>query len=342
VVALGHRAGARPRILKPWPGAEWERSVFEPDAEVIERACASETELVDAVTEADILLADIGTPVTARVLAAGRRLRAVMCYASGVDHVDVPAATAHGVFVITTRGYATVAVAEHTLALLLAVARKLVPAHRDAARVSWREWPPLRGLEVAGKTLGVIGLGPIGRAVAARALALGMRVLTHSRSGSVTDAPAVDLGSLLHDADVVSLHCALTPERFHLIGERELRSMRPTAILLNTARGALVDETALVRALAEGWIAGAGLDVLETEPPPPDHPLLRLESVVVTPHNAYNSREADERFRSIIRTQVRRVLAGDPPDIFVNPEVLEHGREAPGAARSTTRRGGDA
>jgi phosphoglycerate dehydrogenase-like enzyme len=333
----------RPRILKPWPGAEWERSVFEPDAEVIERACASEAELVDAVAEVEILLADIGTPVTARVLAAGRRLRAVMCYASGVDHVDVPAATAQGVFVTTTRGYATVAVAEHTVALLLAVARKLVPAHRDAGRVSWREWPPLRGIEVAGKTLGVVGLGPIGRAVAAKAVALGMRVLTHSRSGSASEGRAVDLGSLLRDADVVSLHCALTPERFHLIGERELRSMRPTAILLNTARGALVDEKALVRALAEGWIAGAGLDVLETEPPPSDHPLLRLESVVVTPHNAYNSREADERFRSMIRNQVTRILAGDPPDVLVNPEVLDHGRaEGPGAARSTTRRGGDA
>jgi len=331
----GPGAARRPRILKPWPGVAWERETFEPAAEVVERPCRDEAELAAAVADVDILLADIATPVTARVLAAAGRLRAVMCYAAGVDHVDVAAATARGIPVIHIPGYSTVAVAEHALALMLAVARKLCASHRDAARVSWREWPPLRGIELAGRTLGVVGLGAIGRAVAARGAALGMRVLTVSRRGRVPEGTPVDLDTLLREADVVSLHCALTPERVHLIGERELRRMRPTAILVNTARGALVDEGALVRALREGWIAGAGLDVLEHEPPPPDHPLLALDTVVVTPHNAYNTEEAEARFRATIRTQVRKVLAGEPPDVLVNPEVL--GPRAGDAARA----GGD-
>jgi D-3-phosphoglycerate dehydrogenase len=312
----------KPKILKPWPDAEWEREAFGPEAEVVERPCADEAELIEAVADIDVLLADIGTPVTARVIAAAPRMKAVMIYAAGVDHVDISAATAHGIFVINARDYATVAVAEHTLALMLAIARKLTPSKRDAARVSWRECPPLRGFEVAGKVLGVIGLGAIGRAVAVRGRALGMGILTHSRSGDLPGARAVDLDTVLRAADVVSLHCALTPDRVRLIGERELRLMRPSAILLNTARGALVDEAALVRALREGWIWGAGLDVLEHEPPPADHPLLTLDNVIVTPHNAYNSREAEDRFRSIIRSQVRKVLAGERPDILVNPELF--------------------
>jgi phosphoglycerate dehydrogenase-like enzyme len=343
-----------PIIVKPWPGIAWEQAAFAGAAQVVERPCAAEDDLVEAVRDADVLLADIGTPVTARVIAAAPRLRAIMCYASGVDHVDLSAATARGIYVINTAGYGTVAVAEHTVALMLAVARRLRPSHDQAARVSWRAWPPLRGIEIAGKTLGVVGLGAIGRAVAGKAEALGMRILAHRRGASSRSDPVahsghpvahsghavshsghtagveqhphleirtVDLDTLLMQSDVVSLHVALTPDRVHLIGERELRLMRRSAILVNTARGALVDEAALARALREGWIFGAGLDVLETEPPPPGHPLLSLDNVVMTPHNAYNTYEADDRFYAIIDAQVHKVLAGLRPDILVNPEV---------------------
>jgi len=329
-----------PIIVKPWPGIAWEQAAFAGVAQVVERPCSGENDLVEAVRDADVLLADIGTPVTARVIAAGPRLRAIMCYASGVDHVDLRAATAHGIYVINTVGYGTVAVAEHTLALMLAVARRLRPSHDQAARVSWRAWPPLRGIEIAGKTFGIVGLGAIGRAVAGKAAALGMHVMAHSRAASrnfgtavhpgrtagveeqpTVEIPTVDLDTLLTQSDVVSLHVALTPDRIHLIGERELRMMRRSAILINTSRGALIDEEALTRALSEGWIFGAGLDVLETEPPPPGHPLLSLDNVVMTPHNAYNTYEADDRFYAIIDAEVHKVLAGRRPDVLVNPDV---------------------
>jgi D-3-phosphoglycerate dehydrogenase len=251
----------------------------------------SEAGLIERIREAEIVLnIRSSSKFTERVFASCPRLRLVSVWGTGTDHVDLAAAARHGVTIANTPGVSAVSIAEHTLALLLAVARRLPQTDR-ATRAGG--WPRGRSVELHGKTCGIIGLGAIGRRFAQLAAAIGMRVVAwtmHPRDGD----PIVPLDELYRTADVVSLHLRLSPQTEGFVGAAQFALMKPGAILINTARGAIVDEAAMIEALAGGRIAGAGLDVFATEPLPPNHPLTALDNVVITPHCAGITPEALE------------------------------------------------
>jgi len=267
-------------------------------------------ELAAAVANADGLLAGVDE-ISAEVFERAPRLRVVARYGVGVDNVDLEAAAAHGVTVTVTPGANANAVAELTVALLLALARPLTQG-RDRARAG--EWPPLPGLEIRGRTLGLVGLGRIGSLVAEKASALGMRVLAHDPFVGESDhAELVDLDTLAAEADFLSLHAPVTDETRGLVDDALLSKLRVGAALVNTARGELIDEAALLRALDEGRLRGAALDVLRDEPPPAGHPLLDRDDVLVTPHMAPHTAEATTAMGRIALDELLAVLAGRPP-----------------------------
>lgn len=249
--------------------------------------------------------------------AAGPRLRVVAQYAVGYDNVDLDEASARGVVVSNTPDVLTEAVAEHTIGLVLAALRRIAEGDRLIRRGEGWWWGPtvMLGEGLSGKTLGIVGLGRIGREVARLAEGLGMRVVHSSRSSGMP------LEELLADADVVSVHCPLTEETRHLIGADELRAMKPTAVLVNTSRGPIVDEAALVGALLRGELAGAALDVFEREPVV--HPeLVDCENVVLTPHVASATTAAREAMGMLCVEALRAVLLdGRIPHHALNAEA---------------------
>jgi D-3-phosphoglycerate dehydrogenase len=251
------------------------------------------------------------------VLKAGvGTLRCVARCGVGLDNIDVTAATRLGIPVVHAPGSTTQSVAEHAIMLIFALSRQLGRVDRAVRAGDWRVRESYGGWELLGKTVGIVGLGNIGRRTAELAQALGMSVVTwspHSRDERFSSLP---LPELLATADIVSLHLALTPETRGLIDRAALARMKPGAMLVNTARGALVDELALTELLADGHLGGAGLDVLTEEPPPPDHPLLGLENVLITPHNAGLTDTAYRRMCVETVEQVLLILTGQPP----NPE----------------------
>jgi glyoxylate reductase len=240
----------------------------------------SPPELRAAVADADGLLSLLTDRVGAAVLDAAPRLRAIANMAVGTDNIDVAAAAARGIPVGNTPDVLTDATADLAFALLLALARRIVPGAAAVRAGEWRTWEPARnlGADLAGATLGIVGWGRIGRAVARRAEGFGMKVIHSSRSSGVA------LEEVLEASDFVSLHVPLTDETRHLIDAGALALMRPTALLVNTARGGVVDQDALREALHAGTIAGAALDVTDPEPLPPDHPLLDAPNLLVVPH----------------------------------------------------------
>lgn len=250
-----------------------------------------------ALQAADGMIVRSGTKVTADLLDRPGRLRAIVRAGVGVDNIDVPAATRKGVVVMNTPGGNTISTAEQTLALLYAVARQTPAADASLHAGKW-ERNKFVGVQLAGKTLGIIGLGRIGREVAKRALAMDMQVigfdpmLAPERLAALGVSAAHDLRALLAQSDFVTLHVPLTEQTRHLLGAAELAAMKTGSRLINCARGGLVDEQALADALRRGHLAGAGLDVFEEEPPPPDHPLLHLPNVVCTPHLGASTTEA--------------------------------------------------
>jgi phosphoglycerate dehydrogenase-like enzyme len=273
--------------------------------------------------------------IPASVMEGQPALRCVARCGAGVDNIDVAVATRLGLPVVHAPDAGTQSVAEHALMLALAVLRRvsrwdrLVKAGQWGAREGWQ------GVELAGKTLGVVGTGRIGMRTATLGASMGMRVIAWNRTPRETGFEQRELDSLLAEADVVSLHVALSPETRQLIDARALARMKPTAILVNTARGALIDEQALATALAEGRLAGAGLDVLAEEPPPPDHPLFGFDSVVLTPHVAGLTDVAYRRMCVDTVAQVLRILRGEPPDPMqiANRHGLGRTAKSPGSDR---------
>jgi D-3-phosphoglycerate dehydrogenase len=282
--------------------------------------CRTPEEVAAQAGDADVLINQY-VPITGAVLDALPRCRLVVRYGVGVDNVDVEAATGRGVWVANVPDYGRDEVADHTLALALSLLRGVVVLDRSVRDGTWdlEAARPLRRLSVL--TWGVVGCGAIGRGVAARAAGLGMRVLGHDLPGVRSEPPIerVGLEALLEGADVVSLHAALTPESHHLIGAAALARMRPAAFLVNTARGGLVDAAALLAALDAGELAGAALDVLETEPPDElGWRLARHPRVVATPHAAWYSEEAFHTLKSEVAREALRVLEGGEPRSPVN------------------------
>lgn len=280
-----------------------------------------------AVRDAEGLLCLLTESVDAALLEAAPRLRVVSSCSVGVDHVDLAAATAQGVPVGHTPGVLAETTADLAFGLLLAAARRLPEADRFVREGRWTpamRWEPdlLLGRDVHGATLGVVGLGAIGRAVARRALGFGMRVLGWSRSERVV--PGVErreLSALLRESDFVSLHVALVPETRRLLDRAALASMKPGAVLVNAARGGLVDEAALAEALGEGRLAAAALDVFEGEPLDPASPLLTAPNLVLAPHIGSASVATRVRMADLAVANLRAGLAGEPLPHCANPEV---------------------
>lgn len=284
-------------------------------------------ELLEAVAGADALVTMLHDRIDRQILdAAGPQLRCIANVAVGYDNVDVDAASEHGVIVTNTPGVLTDATADLAMALILAVTRRLGEAERLLRAGTPWSWDMffMLGTELAGKTLGVIGLGSIGQATARRALAFGMSVAYSGRhrateevERSLGGARYLELEQLLAEADVVSIHCPLTPGTRHLIDAERLQQMRPSAYLVNTSRGPIVDEPALVEALRTGQIAGAALDVFEHEPEV--HPgLLELENVVLAPHLGSATIETRTAMAVLAARNAIAALNGDPPLTPVN------------------------
>jgi D-3-phosphoglycerate dehydrogenase len=262
--------------------------------------------------------------VPGEVIAAAPKCQIVSRLGIGLDNIDVAYCTEHNIPVTNVPDYCVIEVAEHALALLLAMSRKIVFFDRQAQRGVYQlqAGPPLRRLE--GQTLGIVGFGNIGRRLAAKALGLGLRVLATSRSrrDPMPGAEFVDLDRLLAESDYVSLNVPATPETKHLMNAERLARMKPSAYLINTARGAVIDEPALAKALERGQLAGAALDVQTQEPPDLTQPPFNDPRVIVTPHAAFVSEESIADLRRRAAEQVAARLSGNTPLHVVNPSVL--------------------
>jgi glyoxylate reductase len=283
--------------------------------------------LLERAAHADALVCLLTDTIDATVLDAAPDLRVISNVAVGYDNIDVATATARRIPVGNTPGVLTETTADLAFALILAAARRIVEADRFVREGLWRTWDPslLLGYDVHGATLGIVGMGKIGRAVARRAEGFGMRIVYASRSVADVSYEHVPLDELLARSDFVTLHVPLTPETRHMIDAGALARMKRTAVLVNTARGPLVDQAALARALAEGGIAAAGVDVTEVEPIPADDPLLRAPNVVVLPHIGSATHATRERMATMAIENCLAGLRGARLPHCVNPEVYAAG-----------------
>jgi D-3-phosphoglycerate dehydrogenase len=280
-----------------------------------------------AAAEAQGLLLRGGPPATEALMAALPRLRVVGRHGVGLDSVDIPAATRLGVAVVHAPGSNSQAVAEHALMLMLVAAKRALVVDRWTRAGEWRGRRDYQNIELAGKTLGIVGVGNIGRRVARFAGALGMRVLGYDKYVAPDEVrrrgaePVESLEALLSQVDVLTCHTPLTEETRHMIDARRLALLRPGAIFINTSRGGVQEERALFEALATGRLAAAGIDVFEQEPCHVDNPLLRLDNVVCSSHVAGVTREATRQAALQVTAEMLRVLRGERPDVLVNPDV---------------------
>lgn len=286
-----------------------------------------EDELIELLHNCDAVIAS-SDPYTARLFRECPKLKVVSRCGVGYDSVDVNAATEAGIIVTTTPGAMTDAVADYTWGLILALARKIPAGDALMRSGGWGEYP---GVLVCGKTLGLVGFGAIGRGVARRAAGFDMKILAYDPAWTAdSDPPAgmppiefTSLDDLLDRSDFVSLHAPNTPETKHMFNTARFVKMKRTAYFINTARGALVDEAALVEALQNGTIAGAAVDVYTAEPCPPDDPLRSAPNIVLTPHNAFNAMEAAEEMSRLSAENILSVMRGDRPAGILNSEVYE-------------------
>ena len=280
----------------------------------------SEEKLIERVSDAEVIInIRSSSKFSERVFSQSPRLRLLSIWGTGTDNVDLEAAAKRGVTVTNTPGVSAVAIAEHSLALLLAVARRLPQIDQETKRGGW---PRGEIVLLHGKTLGIIGLGAVGRQFARLGSGIGMRVIAWTMHPNPSlGVELVSLDTLLKSSDVVSLHLRLSPESTGFIGARELRMMKTSAIFINTARGPIVDEGALIEALAARRIAGAGLDVFETEPLPQGHPLTRLPNVVLTPHAAGVAPEVLEAGLQLAVENVWNYLKGKPTNVVAKPKT---------------------
>ncbi len=289
-------------------------------------------EIIRKVRDVDALVTLLSDKIDAEVFEAAPKLKIVAQMAVGYDNIDVAEATKRGIYVTNTPGVLTETTADFAWALLLAVARRVVEADKYVRTGQWKvSWHPsmLLGRDVYGATLGIIGAGRIGRAVARRAKGFNMKIIYYDvvpmppEDEKELGARLVDLDTLFREADFVSIHVPLTKETYHLVNEDKLKLMKKTAYLINNSRGPVVDEKALYKALKEGWIAGAALDVFEQEPTPMDNPLLKLDNVVVAPHISSASYETRSRMAEMVAENLVAFFEGRQPPNLVNPEVLK-------------------
>ena len=311
-------------------GYGFEMEALEPlGAEIVEVDAKSDADFAKAARDADALYAK-GRPITKAIIDGLERCRIIALGSVGVDSVDIGAATERCIPVTNVPDTFIEEVADHAMTLLLATFRRLVVQDRMVREGRWKEGRPqlLQIPRLMGQTLGFVAFGHVARAVATRARGFGVRMLAYDPYVeelvlSQYGVEPASLSEVLQQSDFVSMHAPSTPDAYHLLGEEHFRMMKRTALFINTGRGPTVDESALIKALQEGWIAGAGLDVLEDEPPSPTNPLLRMENVILTAHVASASARFDPARRRRVGREIALVLTGRWPRSCVNPSVLE-------------------
>ncbi len=299
-------------------------------AEIVEIPAKTEDEFIKGARDADALIAR-GRRITKKIIDSLEKCQVIALGSVGADTVDVEAATARGIPVTNVPDTFIEEVADHTLMMILATYRRLTTMDRMVRENRWSEGRPLlsRFPRLMGQTLGLISFGHVARAVAVRARPFGLRMLAYDpyveelKMSEYGVEPASTLAELLQRSDIVSMHAPSTPETHHLLREEHFKLMKPTALFINNGRGPTVDEMALIKALREGWIAGAGLDVLEQEPPNPENPLLHMDNVILTPHVASASARMAPETRRRVGQEIALVLSGRWPRSCVNPAVLE-------------------
>ena len=286
----------------------------------------SEAELAELASQADGILT-CWKPVTRKVIECAPKCQAIGRYGIGLDNIDVQCATTNGIVVTNVPAYCVDEVSEHALALLLACARKICLFDKAAKSGLYDVTTagPIR--RIRGKTLGIVGFGRIGRAVYEKARGFGLRVVVHDtqiRPESLQGlaVQAMSFQQLLRESDYISIHLPLTPDTRHLFNQEAFQKMKRTAFVINTSRGGVIDSQSLLKALNDGWIAGAGLDVLAQEPPAPDDDLVLHPRVVITPHAAFSSEESVKDLEATAAGQMATLLSGRLPPFVVNPDVL--------------------
>jgi len=300
------------------------------EAELFVAECRSEEETIRAAAGAHAVL-NASAKLTSRVIETLKDCLVIARYGIGVDNVDIPAATAQGIIVCNVPDFCFEEVSDTAMSLILATTRKVCRMSQLVKQGIW-DRSLAKPIHTYGKqTLGLIAFGNIARALVKKARPFGFKIITHDpyvapEVGKDYGVEMVGLDTLLRESDVVSIHAPLNQETFHFIGEAQLKKMKPSAFLVNTGRGPVVDGKALYRALKEGWIAGAGLDVMEKEPPDADDPLLTLDNVVLTPHYASYTEESYYELQMKAAQGAASVLRGEFPKYFVNQEVKEKAR----------------
>ena len=311
-----------------WPDLEIEKEVLAAvDGEVMLAGDGTPDEIIALAPQADAILT-CWKDVPAEALDIAPNCQMVSRYGIGLDNIPIGRATELGMLVTNVPDFCLEEVSDHVMALLLATARQLFPLARTPERSGWTRETPRPIPRVKGQTLGLIGFGNIARALVPKALGFGLRVIAYTPRLRPQDAPqgvevTNDLSEMLAASDYVSIHCPLTEETAHLIDDAALAQMKSDALLINTSRGGVIDEEALTRALREGRIGGAALDVTDPEPPSADNPLLTLENVIVTPHAAFYSVAATAELARKAAENVVTVLRGEVPKSVVNAEVLD-------------------
>ena len=314
-------------ITEAMPLIEEEKKGLEKYADVKLARSPTEDNLVVEVNDVDVIMV-VYAQITKRIIDSAKKLKGIVRYGIGVDNIDLNAATERKIAVANVPDYCIGTVADHAFAHLLALSRKTLIADKIVRTGEYvGAWASpsdkIKGLDLEGKVLGVIGLGKIGRSIVARAKGFGMKVIAYDpylgkELARVLNVELLDLNTLLRESDFVSIHTPLLPETRGMIGERELKMMKKTAYLINVARGPIVDEKALYKALKEEWIAGAGVDVYEKEPPDPGNPLFKLENIVLTPHIAWYTEDALRRLEMSAVEEAIRMLQGQLPKNLVN------------------------
>ncbi|MDE0142715.1 MAG: C-terminal binding protein [Caldilineaceae bacterium] len=311
-----------------WPDYEIEKEVLSAvEGEIMLAGGGTPAEIIELAPRADAILT-CWKDVPPEALDIAPDCKVISRYGIGLDNIPIGRATELGMLVTNVPDFCLEEVSDHVMALLLATARQLLPLARNPDRSGWTRETPRPIPRVRGQTLGLIGFGNIARALVPKALGFGLRVIAYTPRLRQSDAPegvevTNDLAALLSTSDYVSIHCPLTEETAHIIDESALAQMKSSALLINTSRGGVIDEEALIRALQDGRIGGAALDVTDPEPPSADNPLLALENVIVTPHAAFYSVAATAELARKAAANVVTVLQGGVPETLVNGEVLE-------------------
>lgn len=321
------------------------RQILDPAIPMISKECnvivanhrgrpPTRNELLKAVRQKDAILCTLSDIIDAKVMdAAGPNLKVISSYSTGIDHIDIKEATKRGIHVTFTGDILTDATADLAFALILAISRQIMQGHELVTRKRWKYgWDPhlLLGSDVHSMTIGIVGLGRIGSAVARRAKGFDMEIIYHNHHNrniqmeEQLGAKHVDMDELIEESDFLSLHCSLNRDSYHLINETNLRRMKNDSYIINTARGQIINEAHLIRALKQRWIAGAGLDVFEKEPPSLNNPLLKMKNVVLLPHIGSATLLTRTKMAEVSAKNLLNVLNQKNAIYLANPEVTRY------------------